>query len=261
MDYELIGYETVLRQMLGETREFRQFKLRATEALRNLGFSDWAYVRSDVPLDLGVEGLVGTSTQEQLDRYKSEGFADHDVMLQHVSTSNQYIFKSQVDTFMASSPVTVELIERNKDLSRLYIEYGYSDYCAIPVHYGDKNNHAIFTLAARKTDSIAFKDNVDRNFKKLIIFITVIDDIGTKKYPSHFLGNKESHEKIINGKPLKLLTLMAINDCNLVDAAKTLDISRPSADKYIAQIRNYLGVSTTHGALLEALKRGLISQN
>ena len=258
-DFELEGYKRALRDWLLDAKEFRQFKIRVTDAFAREGFSDWAYVRSDVQLDQGVEDLVGTSTQSQLDLYKSEGFANHDFMLRHAAKEKWPIFKSQIDVFLDASPIATDEIVLNRNISRVYSEFGYLEYCAIPLYNEDQDNHAIFTLAARKKTSAEFLANFTTNMEKLKIIINLTESVGIKKYPLHILGSKSELEKITNGRPLMLLKLMAEKDYSIPQAAQAMNMTRTAADKQLAKIRDYLGAQTTHGAVISAINKGLIT--
>ena len=237
---------TAFRKQLKSARDFQTFKRCITRELQRLGFSDWCYFRLDVPLPISKP--IGTLTQECW---------EYDFIYQHLRNSRSCIYRSEIAEFLKQSPVEMTALLQNKELMPLVNTLGYHDFIGIPLHAGEQDNHAVFTLAAKGVNSnirplfSSCEDNVH-------IIIKTIEETGNKRYPGHFIGIKNHFERLKSGRPLRLLETMARNDYGIEQAAKTLEMTRAAADKQLARIREYLGANTTHGALIEAIKLGLI---
>ncbi len=62
----------------------------------------------------------------------------------------------------------------------------------------------------------------------------------------------------MEGKPIRLLATMATEDLNIEQAADRLHISVSTANQHLAKVRRAMGARTTMGALVVAVRRGLI---
>ena len=256
---ELQGYEIAFRQWLESTGNFHTFKQRATEELQRLGFYEWSYSRIDVPANRFGESVIGTISCKLIQQHIKNAFYKDDLIDQHILTSKSILWRSTLDNAMDSSSAETDSFIHNKSITALYKEFGYQDYTSIPVNRNSNTNHAFFILACAKGDVATFRKNVNSNLEKLTVIIKTFEAIGSKNFSDYFLGPKKAFEKLLNGKPIRLLNAMYRHDLKVYQAAESLHMSRDSADKYLKQIREYFGVSTTHGALREAIKQGLIS--
>lgn len=261
LNLDLVGYEMAFQQFLESAGDFRAFKRKVTKELERLGFSHWSYLRLDIPRAFGIDKIVSTFPDDYLKLYQEENYALHDLMPQHLETSRTHIYRSTLTKFVEESPIETESMRQNKALFAMYDSFGYYDCIAIPIHSKDRENHAIFTLTSKGDSSKIFQDKVSAVKEKLRIIIKLVEEVGVDRFSEYFLGPKSEFFKIASGRALKLLELMSRKDLNISQAAEVLHMSRTAADKQLAKIREYLCVNTTHGALLVAIKKGLITVN
>ena len=259
-NFDLLGYEMAFGQWLRDAKDFRQFKVRITEELQRFGFSDWAYSRLDIPVSAGIEDMIGTTNKKQIEHFRNINCYGTDLTYEYIKQQKKPVFRSKITELLRNSPLKIEMVKNHYGITDVYESFKFYDHFSIPLHTPDEDSsHANFICSTRDLPSDSFIKRVDKNREKLGIIVNLTEEIGIEKYSENFLGNKRQYDKIMNGRPIKLLETMAKNDCGVEQAAKTLHMSRTAADKQLAKIRQILGVSTTHGALLEAIKRGFIS--
>lgn len=259
VNLELRGYEVEFAEWLKGANGFTNFKKRITDELNRLGFSDWAYSRIDVPPTHGISEQVGTAREDEMKLYLAESFGDCDLMFMHASRAKSHIYQSTVEALVNNREMPqIEILERNRDLLKLLKSINHYEYLAIPLGSKEKDNHAVFTLAARKVCSNDFKKNVNTNIDKLKIIIRLVESIGIECYPGYLLGAVNKIQKSISKESIRLLSIMAINDLKIDEAANTLQITRNVADKHLGKIRDFFDVNTTHSAIIKAIKGGFI---
>ena len=149
-------------------------------------------------------------------------------------------------------------LRRAGELYEHYQRLGYYDGIGIPVYSGEQDSHALFTLTARTKESDYIKQTFSSCKDKVHIIIEIVEDVGNDNYPEFFIGVKEKYKKLAQSGPLKLLIAMVEHDCGIEQAANIVGISRTAADKQLARIRERLEVRTTHAAVLQAIKLGLL---
>ena len=246
-DLELRGYAYAFREWLESAGDFSTLKQQVTKELQRLGFTDWSYLRLDVPFSFSKP--IGTFQKEHY---------EYDLMYQHLATSKSPVFRSLIKEFIEQSPIETEVMRKNRELLSGYEKLGYHDCIGIPLYFYGKENHAAFSLAAKGDDSKTFKDKVSACKEKLNILIEIFDKVGNDIYPEFFIGIKKNFDHIKYSKRIRLLEIMVKRDCGIEQAAHALHISRAAADKQLAKLRELLNVSTTHTAVFKALELRLI---
>ena len=252
---ELDGYETAFRQWLESADNFHAFKQRVTKELLRLGFSEWSYSRIDYPR----QSLAGTVAKKSTKKYTQGPCYNDEQVYRQALASKPPAYRPTTDKYTNNSPMDADIVIHHKSLSQKYSGPGQQDQLFIPLYTKDHKNHAFFTLARDQESVETFQKNIHINSEKLRILVKNFEDIGIKNFSEHFLGSKKRFEKLVNGKPIRLLNTMFKHDLKVYQAAEKLNMSRDSADKHLAWIREHFGVSTTLGALREAIRLGLIS--
>ena len=254
---ELEGYAHAFRKWLESANTFLEFKLYITKELQRLGFSDWSYERLDIPPAARIP--VGTF---QHNEYYNHTLGP-DLMAEHIATTadKSPVFRSTIEQYIQQIPISIALPNQAQELFDYYARLGYHDCVGIPLSCGEQGNHALFTLAANGEDADYIKQTFLSCDSKVKIIAEIVEDIGNDRYPEFFIGVKEKYDRLTASGPLKLLVAMIEHDCGIPQAAKKVGISRAAADKQLARIRNWLNARTTHTAVLNAIKLGVITCN
>ena len=84
-----------------------------------------------------------------------------------------------------------------------------------------------------------------------------IDQVGRAKFKAQFHNLKHNPQIRIPARPLELLSFL-MKDLTLSEAAEILQISISTANQHIALAKKAFNTSTIHGALLCAIKEGLL---
>ena len=262
-DFDTVGYEMAFRLWLRETNDFHEFKNRVTSELKRLGFTDWAYSRLDIPLELSIDGLIGTLPSNQLQYFHRENFHRYDFTFSHARQSRQPIFRSQISDFFDKMPIDSEEIKNFRQLVKVYEKNNFNDHFAIPLyskHDNNKKNHALFVLSTAGADRQSFGQLIEKNATKIKIIVNLLENIGTEKHAQQFLGEKNAFDKIQGESAIRLLVTMFKYDLKLYEAAERLHIPRNTAIKQLTRFRNHLDVDNNHGAYFKAVTRGLITK-
>lgn len=254
-----VGYKMALSEHLKQANDFRGFKLRISSELNKMGFTDWSYTRADIPLKMAIETSISTFDQEKFKRYIADRMYLHDYAIEHAKAQKTPVYMADVAAHMRLSPVVTNTLLHNQKIVEVYKEHNFHDFITIPVYVDNQDNHAYFILAISGASSAALKGQINENKNRLNILIRLFDFMGTKTFQRQFIGAKMDHDKIMNDRSIRLLEIMAHKDFNISLGADALHMSRTAADKQLAKIRERLGVTTTHGALIEAIKKGLIT--
>lgn len=247
------SFEAGCYKNLHHTRTVQEFINQITNILGEIGFSGFSFAAlSPTP------SLLFTNLPDGLiQNYKEQDFLKDDFTLSYAQHTLSPIFRSTIEDYMIGAPVQTHDMERNRQLTSLFIQHGFYDFYLIPIQ-GD-GNHFLLSLTTNTKDICDFYNNVKTNEQKLDILAKLVLKIGRIKFDDIF--QKAAHEPsyVIYPHPQKLLTTMMKDDLTLRQAAKKLGICIPTADKHIAAAKAAMGVKTTVAAAYQAVIRGLIN--
>ena len=251
-----LSYDIKFYCELSAAKDFGEFTQRIQALVNRLGFSDYSYIRIEQACD--IDALVMSVPTAIIENYHAEHYWKDDVILQHCLSSTSPIRLSAVGNYLAHTPVRCEVFCRNCELYRMIASFGYYDFYNIPYKAHNGNGNAIFSVTSKDEDPGTFYQKVERSEADLRLLAEAIDYVGTLRFPDLFLGAAESRTIQITPKPLQVLATLANDDLTLVEAADKLGISVNMAQRHIAAARKALGVSTTQGAIYQAMKQNLI---
>lgn len=237
-------------------RTFDEFVTKIQKILKDMNFDEYAFTRSAVSEEMPRP--IITMPKEMNDIYFYEGLYEHDLTLKFATNDNDPIFHSAIEAYIDRAPFMTEAIIRNKEIFKLLKSYGYYDFYFIPLGAHNGNGRILLSVATKNENLSNFWLHVERCREALQLLAEAIDYIGTRKFPTFFLGKAESQEIIIHPKPLMLLNTLARHDLTLDQTADKIGISIHTADKHIAAVKKALGATTTTGAIYKAIKAGLI---
>jgi DNA-binding CsgD family transcriptional regulator len=243
------------RELIG-ARHMEEFGERVSARLTTLGFSNFSFSRLKNKGD--IRHPLNTLSVRMAERYSDPAIAEHDLLLQYATINTKPIYKSAIDRYVESSPFISETIIANRESRKVTESCGYNDFYDIPIRACNGNGNVMLAVTAKDLDIHQFYQLVEQNKEELQVLAQAIDHIGTRKFPTDFLGAAENRKIAINSRPLELLRVMAAENLTLNDAAKRLHISVSTANQHVAAARSALDANTNLTALYRAMKEGLI---
>ena len=254
------GYELAFCEWLESAKSFQSFVNRITEQLNDFGIVDWTYSRIDVPMSVGLEGLIGTPPKKQQSYLSEKQYADFDLAFQYTLTQKKPIFRSHFNAAI-KTPISIDKVDNYLNLVEIYEDCNYYDSLLVPLFINNNDNHAFFTLSTPGMSPEKLQEIIRKQAKYIFPIIKTVERVGIEKFSQYFLDTKNSFDKIQykHEKALSLLSEMIKSDITINKAADSLQINPNTANKCMANLRDALDVDTTISAVLKAEKLGLIS--
>jgi len=137
--------------------------------------------------------------------------------------------------------------------------FGYHDLYIIPCGIPDKEGRLVLTVATKDQNIEDFRDLISKKSSHLQSLVMAIEFVSTKKFPEILVNQKEEFR--IDSDFLQLLRIMVQEDLKLFDAAKKMNISRHTANRWIKSANTAFRVGTTARVIYLALKAGLVDEN
>lgn len=257
-DTRLPRYESNYYNNLMMARNIEQFYNHIGQCLRFMGFSEYSFSRLSARSEI-LDPLF-TMPMGMNNAYFSENLHEHDPVIQYVLCNDKPIFLSDIQRSIESLPYETETTRHNKEMFALLNAYGYTDFYYIPIGKCGRDGKVTLAVATKSPDVDEFHNLVEKVKLQLIALARAIGFTGTKKFPEFFLGDLENKQILINPNFLQLLQIMLQQDMKLVNAAKVMNVSRHTANRWIKCIKDDLRVNTTARAIYLLLKAGLIKE-
>jgi DNA-binding CsgD family transcriptional regulator len=200
----------------------------------------------------------GTYPSTLLDAYAREGFQQEDIMIRHVQSiksADSHLFQAQINDYVNAAPFENDLFKLNGEIIKLL--YQHKIYDAYNIVILEPNYRAFLAVSSHNCESAKFQQIVQDNLPNLRVLANAVDNIGRKKFRSHFHNEKVNPRIPIHSRPLQLLATLK-KDLTLNEAAEVLHMSISTANQHVAAAKKALGAYTTHGAILAAIQQGLI---
>lgn len=232
------------------------FMARIHRLIQGLGFSDFSFTRLNSSSD--PDAHLQSTPRTMCDFYKEESVWRNDFMMQHAACSMEPRFQTDIDKFVIDAPIITDSILSNATARRFRVDLGFNEYFGLPISAANGNGNILVALTSQGMPADEFRLRVAHVRNSIRMIADAIDYVGTKRFPSFFLGPKESDEVIVHPKPLRLLLAIASENLSLKDAARMLCISESTANQHIAAAKKALGATTTASAVYKAIQCGLI---
>jgi predicted DNA-binding protein (UPF0251 family) len=256
-EYSSTAFEIRCHQELSKARDLPELKHKILGFISALGFTDFSFGRMATK-NPSVGMVLMTTPNELTEHYRHSNVWQHDLMLQHARASQNPIFLSTIDDYVANAPFKTEGILSNRETRTLVRSHGFEDYYAAPLKSTNGNGNVLLAATSKSIPRWRFKELVGTNKQAFTILGRAIDYIGIRKFPNLFLDDTESREILITPRPLLLLKTMATENLTLNGAAQRLGMSRSMANKHIAAARQAFDANTNASALYRAMQEGFI---
>jgi hypothetical protein len=256
--FDADAHYEALCQELTNAYNLEFFRSRILGVVNRLGFSDFIFIRLEREWHPGSErGLLHSLPKEMLDEYHENLLYNHDLLLSYGKVNTQPILGSQIYGYVDDAPFEMELTTKNRQLRKFYRRHHYLEHLAVPAAAINGSGHVqlILTSSGKSKDEIqstaALVTPICRSLCK------AVDSVSTRKFRSVFIDPKDA-PLMLNPKPLAMLQALANTDSTITHIADNLCISAITAHQHVATARKALGVNTNIGAIVKAVKAGLI---
>ncbi|RMB02819.1 helix-turn-helix transcriptional regulator [Eilatimonas milleporae] len=241
---------------LNTSRDFGEFKKNIGRFLERLGFDEYVFARMHT--EGNVEPHLITTSLEMRQSYYNAGLYEHSLIDQYIKNNTQPIFQSTIQKDFENISFKTDFTECNREIFTLLRKFNYNDFYFMPSQAFNGNGNAVLSVAHCGLSVLDFRKKVKKVEPTLRQLSEAVDYIGTRKFARHFLSEEESPTIAITPRPLQILTIMAQEDMSLQETADHLGRSVHTLNQQVAAARKAFGVDTTHGAIYQAIREGLI---
>ena len=240
---------------LSSANDVGEFNEKIDDAIRRLGFSEYAFVRLD---DAEKSDNLITVTRELLDVYYKQGLYEHDLGIQYANNNERPVFRSTLNEYVFQANFDFDYKRCMREIDELNQSFGYYDFFSIPTKAINGHGKVQLSVTRRGMTPFYFEDLVKKCSADLHLLCRAIDVVATRKFPGELLGKKQYGGIAINPQPLRVLDTLANNDMNIAQVADKLGIKEITANKHLQAARRAFGVQTNYAAIRLAVQKKLI---
>lgn len=242
-------------------RDIRKFFKNGHEILvKSFGFCNYAYILCRNSED--VLKNVWAYPEVSRDLYVTERLSRYDIMLNHVMRSEQGILQGDIvrqcsllsfqhDIFHFNT----QIYEMVRSLGMLdYYNFGFNPACSIENRgFG----RAVLSIGAVGMSEPEFHTRIKKYEYRLQLFGRIFDYVGY--YRNYGFTFQNPIFDALRGTPRRVLDVLANKNINVTQVAKELKLSQRTVAQALDDARTELDVPTNIRAVVEAVKRGIIS--
>lgn len=111
---------------LSSAKDLPQFEKKIEQAIRDLGFSEFSYFRSDGGA-ADSERLV-TVSSDLLTDYFAERLYEHDLILPYADSNTAPVYQSTLHDYAKNAPFDIDMTRMMKAICELNKSHGYHDF-------------------------------------------------------------------------------------------------------------------------------------
>lgn len=242
---------------LSSAKDVGEFTQKVDDAVKRLGFSEYAFVRLNDVKDL--RELI-TVAPALIDAYRNGGLYEYDLGIQYANNNVRPVFRSTINEYVFKTPFDFDHKHCMREIDELNRSLGYYDFYNIPAKAFNGNGQVQLTVTQRGLTPIYLKDKVKKCVTDLELLCRAIDVVSTRKFHRDLLEeeNREARAIAINPRPLLVLDMLANSDMNITQVASTLGINVVTANRHLHAARRAFGVKTNYAAIRQAILNKLI---
>jgi len=221
-----------------------KFVLEQSVYFRQIGIDFFYHIHLECYAD--AKYPIGQYPADLVERYIKEGLYLYDQALHHCMSDGGPIFRSQIDEYLAVSPMRSEYFYYHNQASVLYEKYKIYDLYYLPIFH---DRPAVFVVAATRMPVGWLKAVTTGVFEQL------------QKIASEFHSFALSHGDRPGSRGDQLLELLGKSDCTLAEAANVMEIEISTANKHAKAAKRKYNATTLQGAVYQATIEGAISNH
>lgn len=242
---------------LAMAKHVGEFKQKIEDAVRRLGFSEYAFVRLASVED---SKQLQSHTPALFDAYFNAGLDEHDLVTPHVMEKTSPIFRSEFTENVSHADFECDHTRCMRDILEVNKSFGYFDFYLAPAKAKNGKGNVLLSIGEKRLSPFELKSKVKKVFMDLKLLCEAIDHVSTRKFPGELLGKEkqEPREIVINPRPLVVLDMLANNDLNITQVAEELGINVVTANRHLQAARKAFDVKTNYAAIRQAVQSKLI---
>ena len=243
---------------LKKARTLEELAIRIKNIAEINGFTDFLFARLErIWHENYNTGLLYSLPAELMRTYHEQDLFKTDLLLPYGKANTQPIFGSQVYGYINGAPFEMDLTDNNRRLLQLYKRFGYFEHCAVPQQAFNGNGHVMLVLTSAGIQKQDFQSLATPVLSTCRNLCKAIDTVTSNKFKSQFI-DKADIPFSIPPKPMDALQRLARSDKPITEIAHDMCISPITAHQHIAAARKALRAKTNIGAIIKAIKAGLI---
>ena len=248
----------VMSAKLNNSSSQEEFTQRIGDIVKRLGFSDFLFMRLErVWHRHSQSGMYHSLPDEWMRIYHEERLYEIDLVISYGRANIQPIFSSQIYGYINDAPFEMELTKKNRLVLQLYRRFDFFEHAVFPLPACDGNGHVVLLLSSEGTDKQSFQASVEPIIGRCRSLCRAIDYVANNSFDTTFVDKNNNPIKITN-KTLSVLRELIYRDVSITQLAGYLNISPITAHQHIAAARKALSANTNIGAVVNAIKAGLV---
>lgn len=250
-------YRDVCDELM-RSRTIDELALRIHDIVKDLGLTDFLFMRLERQWRTDSKcGLLFSLPQELMHAYHEEHMYDIDLVLPYGKANTQPIFSSQIYEYIDNAPFELDLTQKNRRLLKLYKRFNFLEHAVLPMTACNDSGNVLLMLTSAGTGKEALQQQITPIMPKCRLLCKAIDFVCTKMFQSTFIDKKDNPIAITR-KQLTLLRRLVNSDITISNLASDMCISPITAHQHIAAVRKALHVKTNIGAVVKAIRAGLV---
>ncbi|UVW34379.1 hypothetical protein NYF23_10170 [SAR92 clade bacterium H455] len=244
---------------LSAANDLPQFEAKIEESIRDLGFKEFSYFRSDGGA-ADSERLV-TVSRDLLKDYFAERLFEYDLILPYADNNTAPLYQSTLHDYVKNAPFDIDMTQMMRAIGELNKSHGYHEFYNTLAKAKSGTGNVVLSVTVRGCSPVELKRIVRGSESTLQLLCEAIDFVASRKFPDSLFGSAPSDDNpsyLINPKPLGVLDTLANNDLNISQVADRLNISVVTANKHLEAARKAFGARTNYAAIKKAILNGLI---
>lgn len=237
---------------------FEKLHESMTKYITDLGFSDYAILRSVSAVGCGMTDILTTLPDEYTREYRATWQASPDPFVDYATQNTAPALYSDIKESLNALPFRVSDLNKVEAVVGLYKRYDIDDVLVVPMAVTDGGNATLMLVMKRDASTAALRMLSDMQIPQLQVMASIIAASLSERFHGVPFRRKATMKPVINTKPLKVLTALANSDHTILQVANGLHISIVTANKHLESVRKNLGVKTNYAAIKKALREGYI---
>ena len=237
---------------------FQQLHQLMTQYINDLGFSDYAILRSASAVGNGMTDILTTLPDKYIQEYQATWQANQDPFAAYAVQNTAPALYSDIKDSLSALPFKVSDLNKVEAVQELYKRYDIDDVLLLPMDVTRSGNVTFMLVMKREATLEAMHMLAEIQMPQLQVMASIIAAAMGERFLGVPFRCKSAVKPFVNSKPLRVLMTLANNDFNISQVANNLHISVVTANKHLEYVRKTFGVKTNYAAIKRALREGYI---
>lgn len=237
-----------------------QLKAYVAEKIEAMGFTHYLYIRANKRWINHKDKIISNYSNSYFDAYKENHYQQHDPVIDYLSNNTDIIFSSEIYDYFKNAPFDVDLTRCCRGILNLNRRYGFHNHMMVCVPSCDKANNVMLIATQKGLESELFLSQFRNHYENLNELCKDIDECTIKKFKYLLSSKGPEHDIGVTRKQRSVMQAMIDNDqCARWVAQNVLSLSHITAQQHLSNAKKALHCKTTLGAILRAVKYGVVN--